>query len=78
MQAWVAGPGMGTDDAAARRLAAVLATSLPVLIDADGLTAAGPAPGAAAAAGADADHPARGRTRPAARRGPGRRRGAAA
>jgi hydroxyethylthiazole kinase-like uncharacterized protein yjeF len=29
---------MGTDDAAARRLAAVLATSLPVLIDADGLT----------------------------------------
>jgi hydroxyethylthiazole kinase-like uncharacterized protein yjeF len=38
VQAWVAGPGMGTDDAAARRLAAVLATSLPVLIDADGLT----------------------------------------
>jgi hydroxyethylthiazole kinase-like uncharacterized protein yjeF len=29
---------MGTDDAAARRLAAVLATRLPVLIDADGLT----------------------------------------
>jgi hydroxyethylthiazole kinase-like uncharacterized protein yjeF len=38
VQAWVAGPGMGTDGAAARRLAAVLATSLPVLIDADGLT----------------------------------------
>jgi ADP-dependent NAD(P)H-hydrate dehydratase / NAD(P)H-hydrate epimerase len=38
VQAWVAGPGMGTDDGAARRLAAVLATSLPVLIDADGLT----------------------------------------
>jgi hydroxyethylthiazole kinase-like uncharacterized protein yjeF len=29
---------MGTDDAAARRLEAVLATRLPVLIDADGLT----------------------------------------
>jgi hydroxyethylthiazole kinase-like uncharacterized protein yjeF len=38
VQAWVAGPGMGTDEEAARRLAAVLATSLPVLVDADGLT----------------------------------------
>jgi ADP-dependent NAD(P)H-hydrate dehydratase / NAD(P)H-hydrate epimerase len=38
VQAWAAGSGMGTDDAAARRLAAVLATSLPVLIDADALT----------------------------------------
>jgi len=38
VQAWVAGPGMGTDDAAADRLARVLATNLPVLIDADGLT----------------------------------------
>ena len=38
VQAWAVGSGMGTDDAAARRLAAVLATSLPVLIDADGLT----------------------------------------
>ena len=38
VQAWAAGSGMGTDDAAAQRLAAVLATSLPVLIDADGLT----------------------------------------
>jgi len=38
VQAWVAGPGMGTDDAAAARLAAVLATGLPVLVDADGLT----------------------------------------
>jgi hydroxyethylthiazole kinase-like uncharacterized protein yjeF len=38
VQAWTAGPGMGTDDAAAERLAAVLATNLPVLIDADGLT----------------------------------------
>jgi hydroxyethylthiazole kinase-like uncharacterized protein yjeF len=38
VQAWVAGPGMGTTDAAADRLAAVLATSLPVLVDADGLS----------------------------------------
>ncbi|HEX4399160.1 MAG TPA: NAD(P)H-hydrate dehydratase [Trebonia sp.] len=38
VQAWVAGPGMGTTDTAAERLAAVLATSLPVLVDADGLT----------------------------------------
>jgi ADP-dependent NAD(P)H-hydrate dehydratase / NAD(P)H-hydrate epimerase len=38
VQAWVAGPGMGTDDAAAERLEAVLATDLPVLVDADGIT----------------------------------------
>jgi ADP-dependent NAD(P)H-hydrate dehydratase / NAD(P)H-hydrate epimerase len=38
VQAWVAGPGMGTDPDATARLAAVLATGLPVLVDADGLT----------------------------------------
>ncbi len=38
VQAWVAGPGMGTDDEARARLAAVLATDVPVLVDADGLT----------------------------------------
>ncbi|MBV9445712.1 MAG: NAD(P)H-hydrate dehydratase [Streptosporangiaceae bacterium] len=38
VQAWVAGPGMGTTDAAADRLAAVLDTTVPVLVDADGLT----------------------------------------
>ena len=38
VQAWVAGPGMGTDGAARDRLAAVLSTELPVLVDADGLT----------------------------------------
>jgi hydroxyethylthiazole kinase-like uncharacterized protein yjeF len=38
VQAWLAGPGMGTDDLAHRRLRAVLATDLPVLVDADGLT----------------------------------------
>jgi hydroxyethylthiazole kinase-like uncharacterized protein yjeF len=38
VQAWVAGPGMGTGPDAAARLAAVLATGLPALVDADGLT----------------------------------------
>ena len=38
VQAWLAGPGMGTDEQARRRLTAVLATDLPVLVDADGLT----------------------------------------
>jgi alanine racemase len=38
VQAWVAGPGMGVSVDAAARLAAVLATGLPVLIDADGLS----------------------------------------
>jgi hydroxyethylthiazole kinase-like uncharacterized protein yjeF len=38
VQAWVAGPGMGTGPDAVSRLAAVLATSLPVLVDADGIT----------------------------------------
>ncbi len=38
VQAWVAGPGMGTDPLAADRLAAALATDLPVLVDADGIT----------------------------------------
>ncbi len=38
VQAWTAGPGMGVTDTAADRLAAVLRTSLPVLVDADGLS----------------------------------------
>jgi len=38
VQAWVAGPGLGTGEEAAALLAAALATSLPVLVDADGLT----------------------------------------
>jgi hydroxyethylthiazole kinase-like uncharacterized protein yjeF len=38
VQAWVAGPGMGTDEIATARLAAILRTDLPVLVDADGLT----------------------------------------
>jgi ADP-dependent NAD(P)H-hydrate dehydratase / NAD(P)H-hydrate epimerase len=44
VQAWVAGPGMGTQEAARDRLAAVLATGLPVLVDADGLTLVGQEP----------------------------------
>ena len=38
VQAWVAGPGMGVTADAVRRLAAILGTSLPVLVDADGLS----------------------------------------
>jgi ADP-dependent NAD(P)H-hydrate dehydratase / NAD(P)H-hydrate epimerase len=45
VQAWVAGPGMGTGPDAAARLAAVLGTDLPVLVDADGLTILSREPG---------------------------------
>jgi hydroxyethylthiazole kinase-like uncharacterized protein yjeF len=38
VQAWVAGPGMGTDEGATARLTAIMRTDLPVLVDADGLT----------------------------------------
>ncbi|KAA0022758.1 NAD(P)H-hydrate dehydratase [Antrihabitans cavernicola] len=38
VQAWVIGPGVGTDDTAYDTLTDVLATDLPVLVDADGLT----------------------------------------
>ncbi len=38
VQAWAAGPGLGTGQEAETLLEAVLATSLPVLVDADGLT----------------------------------------
>jgi ADP-dependent NAD(P)H-hydrate dehydratase / NAD(P)H-hydrate epimerase len=38
VQAWVVGPGMGTDEDARSVLAEVLATDLPVIVDADGLT----------------------------------------
>jgi hydroxyethylthiazole kinase-like uncharacterized protein yjeF len=40
VQAWAAGPGMGTGEDARQLLAAVLASDLPVLVDADGLTVA--------------------------------------
>ena len=38
MQAWVFGPGVGTDDTAAHELRWVLTEEVPVLVDADGLT----------------------------------------
>ena len=38
VQAWAAGPGMGTDENAAALLREVLARDVPVLVDADGLT----------------------------------------
>ena len=41
VQAWVVGPGLGTDDGAASTLRSVLAFVTPVLVDADGLTLLG-------------------------------------
>jgi hydroxyethylthiazole kinase-like uncharacterized protein yjeF len=38
VQSWVVGPGMGTDDDARSVLAEVLASDLPVVVDADALT----------------------------------------
>jgi len=39
VQAWVVGPGLGTGDEAADRVRTVLDTDVPVLVDADALTA---------------------------------------
>jgi ADP-dependent NAD(P)H-hydrate dehydratase / NAD(P)H-hydrate epimerase len=41
VQAWAAGPGLGTGDEAAALIGAVLRTPLPVLVDADALTVLG-------------------------------------
>ncbi|MGW4770072.1 NAD(P)H-hydrate dehydratase [Nocardia sp. NPDC004278] len=38
VQSWVFGPGAGTDADASKRLAEILSTDLPVVVDADGLT----------------------------------------
>jgi hydroxyethylthiazole kinase-like uncharacterized protein yjeF len=38
VQAWVVGPGLGTDEASAAVVEAVLGADVPVLVDADGLT----------------------------------------
>ena len=38
VQAWVVGPGLGTDDRAAATVEAVLGLDVPVLVDADALT----------------------------------------
>ena len=45
VQAWVVGPGMGTDDDARSALAEVLATDLPAVVDADALTMVAREPG---------------------------------
>jgi len=45
VQAWVVGPGMGTDDDARSVLEEVLATDLPVVVDADALTLLAHQPG---------------------------------
>ena len=54
------GPGMGTDDEARDRLAAVLASDVPVLVDADGLTLLAAHKSLLSRRRADAAHPARG------------------
>lgn len=38
VQAWVCGPGLGTDDTATRTIRAVCAADVPVLLDADAIT----------------------------------------
>jgi ADP-dependent NAD(P)H-hydrate dehydratase / NAD(P)H-hydrate epimerase len=44
VQAWVVGPGLGTGPQAAQRVREALDTQVPVLVDADGLTALGANP----------------------------------
>ncbi len=44
VQAWVVGPGLGTDDHARNLLADVLRTDVPVIVDADGITLLGASP----------------------------------
>jgi hydroxyethylthiazole kinase-like uncharacterized protein yjeF len=44
VQAWVTGPGLGTDAAARALLADVLSTDVPVIVDADGITVLGAHP----------------------------------
>jgi hydroxyethylthiazole kinase-like uncharacterized protein yjeF len=45
VQAWVVGPGLGTDDAAMSLLSDVLGTELPVIVDADAITLIARSPG---------------------------------
>jgi hydroxyethylthiazole kinase-like uncharacterized protein yjeF len=45
VQAWVVGPGLGTDDVAMELVADVLRSDLPVIVDADGITLVARAPG---------------------------------
>lgn len=44
VQAWVIGPGVGTDDSARAVLADVLSTDVPVIVDADAITLLGQSP----------------------------------
>lgn len=44
VQAWVIGPGIGTDDAARAVLGDVLGTDVPIIVDADAITILGTAP----------------------------------
>lgn len=44
VQAWVVGPGLGTDESAAAALRFALSSDLPVVVDADGLTLLAAAP----------------------------------
>lgn len=45
VQAWVVGPGLGTDDAAMSVLSDVLRTDVPVIVDADAITLVARSPG---------------------------------
>jgi hydroxyethylthiazole kinase-like uncharacterized protein yjeF len=45
VQAWVVGPGLGTDDTAMALLSDVLRTDVPVIVDADAITLIARAPG---------------------------------
>ncbi len=45
VQAWVIGPGLGTDDTAMTLLSDVLRTDLPVIVDADAITLVSRSPG---------------------------------
>ena len=45
VQVWVVGPGIGTDDDARARLTEVLASDVPVLVDADAITLVAASPG---------------------------------
>ena len=78
VQAWTAGPGMGTGEDSAGLLAAVLATSLPVLVDADGITILAAHRELLDRSAPTLITPALGRTGPADRRGHRQHRGAAA
>ena len=76
VQAWVVGPGLGTDEAGAAALWFALDTDLPVIVDADALTILAAHPDLVAGrTRADRADPARRRVRAAGRSSAGRRPG---